>query len=804
MNTPCTLGVTRLWASVDGEKRPETRRASLPSAPCRNLACGLCAAAFLLPVVMWVPLARAQQTLRPVANRDNHLVYVPIPPDVSKEELLAPSEPLKARLHSLVRQHPALQKRLLREAPDFDLIIVFTDDSGLPILPDLEAVRERRGKTRGLTALTTAANELSFTFNSPTYPWTAGELTALNAALNDFYPTAKAVYGNPAFNITVNVRQDPTISFAGLYYVSLNEMVLHSASLDPICHEMIHAFRDDDIIALSSFEEGMTRAAEVEVFNRLPAYPHWDKNHSYTYDAYYEGLNRQKIGSRNGNLFAGYVSALLRYQLAGYAWAKAFLENSNFFSDFNRDLYARILVDPTTNFTESRLLDIAAAAQPTVEAEPFLTWYGQQGVFNTNPTHGYLLYQRMNQFTVDYFFRSPWGSETMQANATIDWAVYDYLGTLVDSGSGLTSAFGLIFFSPTFSAGYTGRIEVVAATMSPSGPITESTLAFRGSEVGVFGITFPADSGSITITPLDDPTPPVSLTVVNGGFSAPSLATARGRFIATFTDTGGQSVSKHFTKDASNYFLLMHAAPANDACEESAVIAAVPFQDTLDTSKATTLASDPVQSCTGSQNSNSVWYSFTPRSSGTVVSSAVGSDYNTVLTAYTGTCGALTEVACSDDASGLSSQFSFTATAGTTYSLEVTGLGAGGGSLHLSLTGIAGCLLDVDRKSPCCDVATDVVYVARHLLGLMPVPPDFRGLDPTIPSDAGIAAATDAIHPSLDVDMNGVAEVATDIVYIARYLVGLTPVPPDFRDLDPTIPPDAAIAAKVDALCTAP
>jgi hypothetical protein len=117
---------------------------------------------------------------------------------------------------------------------------------------------------------------------------------------------------------------------------------------------------------------------------------------------------------------------------------------------------------------------------------------------------------------------------------------------------------------------------------------------------------------------------------------------------------------------------------------------------------------------------------------------------------------------------------------------------------------ITGCIMDVDGKNPCCDVSTDVVYVARHLLGLTPVPPAFRIIDPTIPPDASVGAAIDAIRPSLDVDMNGSVDVATDVVYIARHLLGLTPVPPSFRVVDPTIPPDAAIAGKIDALCPGP
>lgn len=165
-----------------------------------------------------------------------------------------------------------------------DAIVFQLDDHGRPILPDLEAARQRR------IARTLAGNELTFTFNSPSEPWDPSEIAALTAALDDFYPTAKAIYGPPAFNITVNVRKSSGGAFVGEYNPSLNEMVLqNSVDLTVLCHEMIHAFRDDFIITLPSYEEGMTRAAEVEVFNQLAAYTHsFDEHHSYTYDVYYE------------------------------------------------------------------------------------------------------------------------------------------------------------------------------------------------------------------------------------------------------------------------------------------------------------------------------------------------------------------------------------------------------------------------------------------------------------------------------------------------------------------------------------
>jgi len=116
--------------------------------------------------------------------------------------------------------------------------------------------------------------------------------------------------------------------------------------------------------------------------------------------------------------------------------------------------------------------------------------------------------------------------------------------------------------------------------------------------------------------------------------------------------------------------------------------------------------------------------------------------------------------------------------------------------------GGAACPLDVDVDGAAAAV-TDGVYVFRRLLGLgFVVPANFRTLDPSIASDAVVAANVDAMGGGIDVDGDLVAQAATDGVYIFRRLLGLgSVVPPDFRVLDPTIPSDAVIAAKVDLLC---
>jgi hypothetical protein len=128
--------------------------------------------------------------------------------------------------------------------------------------------------------------------------------------------------------------------------------------------------------------------------------------------------------------------------------------------------------------------------------------------------------------------------------------------------------------------------------------------------------------------------------------------------------------------------------PPNDECTTATVIPALPFTDTINTSGATTGPEDIFQTCGFPPNSNSVWYTFTAPAAGTVVANTLGSSYDTVLSAYTGTCGALTEIACNDDAVGPQSEVSLLVTAGQTVLLEVTDFdpAPGGGTLVLNAT----------------------------------------------------------------------------------------------------------------------
>ena len=85
-----------------------------------------------------------------------------------------------------------------------------------------------------------------------------------------------------------------------------------------------------------------------------------------------------------------------------------------------------------------------------------------------------------------------------------------------------------------------------------------------------------------------------------------------------------------------------------------------------------------------------IGYSITPPADTMIGVDTSASDYDTVVSVYTGACGALTSVACNDDfANSPTNQnralLAFQARAGATYLIEVTGKGSGG-TLHLRVT----------------------------------------------------------------------------------------------------------------------
>jgi len=146
--------------------------------------------------------------------------------------------------------------------------------------------------------------------------------------------------------------------------------------------------------------------------------------------------------------------------------------------------------------------------------------------------------------------------------------------------------------------------------------------------------------------------------------------------------------------------------------------------------------------------SKDVWYKFVPTESGLATISLCGSSYDTSVVVYTGTCAALTRVACDDDTCGalyesIIEQFGLTA--GTTYFIRIGGWNAdaGAGTMLITVEPVAGgcdgatgscaqphetpgcdnpnCCSQVCAVNPlCCDIGWDIdcVNVAVDLCGV--------------------------------------------------------------------------------------
>jgi alpha-tubulin suppressor-like RCC1 family protein len=134
---------------------------------------------------------------------------------------------------------------------------------------------------------------------------------------------------------------------------------------------------------------------------------------------------------------------------------------------------------------------------------------------------------------------------------------------------------------------------------------------------------------------------------------------------------------------STNVSLKVIDTISNDLCSGAVVIAGANYTNTQSTLKASSFG-DPSPDCVDGFG-HGVWYQFTAPAAGLLAVDTFGSDFDTGLAFYTGSCDALTEAACNDDSGGATSQITLPATAGTTYFILAGGYGSDAGNLVLHL-----------------------------------------------------------------------------------------------------------------------
>jgi Ca2+-binding RTX toxin-like protein len=156
------------------------------------------------------------------------------------------------------------------------------------------------------------------------------------------------------------------------------------------------------------------------------------------------------------------------------------------------------------------------------------------------------------------------------------------------------------------------------------------------------------------------------------------------------------------------------APPPNDSFAGRKVVAALPYEDTQNTSEATVEPGEPT-SCT-EETKHSVWYEFTPPADGVFAADTLGSDFDTVVAVYTGTSLAdLHLVACDDDTLfSTEARVVFSAAASTTYYIQVTGYFDDAGTLVFRMREvdagvIAGTVTEEGTGLPLADICVGVL-----------------------------------------------------------------------------------------------
>lgn len=271
--------------------------------------------------------------------------------------------------------------------------------NGRLVLPEMERLQRTRGRLGG--------GEITFSYQG----WLPEDAAAIRAFVELMYPVAKRIYGDPSATITVRIVRDDTLRDSamhlrnGIYNASTNEIRINPTGvlkddMYSLTHLILYAFHDDALFAYDAWEEGFTWAATYAIFKYI--YPDYDLGESFkTFYLLqlYELLNLPGIGNPRfwpasfDQLVAANYSSVFPYSLfvfrcamAGAAWAKVYVENPNFFREFNAAYYQRY-ADGLAGHVPA-LKSIAAGVVPTVEGLPFDDWYRRQHILDTSVKDG--------------------------------------------------------------------------------------------------------------------------------------------------------------------------------------------------------------------------------------------------------------------------------------------------------------------------------------------------------------------------------------------------------------------------------
>ena len=460
----------------------------------------------------------------------------------------------------------------------FPRVIVETSGGKL-VQPNLIHTRQVGGTIGAST------NNLTFQFEG----FSTADQTALQSYLAVAYPKAKLIYGPPAFNMTVKIIQDATITAVqgGTYDPATNEIRIPPLSGNfpedtyVLLLLVLNAFHDDAMLYYDSWEQGMAGAAAYAIQTTpgvSPGYDITDPGPFYCLSVY-EAENQPELGNSTYYPASGATNMLVwRVAMARAAWQKCWIENSGFFAAFNAAYYSA--------YTDSlpgdvpTLKAIAASVLPTVEGTPFSEWYEHQYALDTSVRQGQKVYTWNIPLTQsvalipEYYTTLANGDEqplggqatTVYWDYTNQTELYAEEGNFIDIPAGGTTP-GEGFLLPTFyNIGGAQRITVQLdiAGLRRNYLYPYGQRGFELTENNIYGAILGSDAGTLNATGGNGIT---DLTVNRGvwGTRITTAALSPLQVQITYQPTGGQVFTRNVNIGWDSYVCLTEAGAQGTA-----------------------------------------------------------------------------------------------------------------------------------------------------------------------------------------------------------------------------------------------
>jgi PKD repeat protein len=232
---------------------------------------------------------------------------------------------------------------------------------------------------------------------------------------------------------------------------------------------------------------------------------------------------------------------------------------------------------------------------------------------------------------------------------------------------------------PVSSLPFSDSVVVDEASMEPGEGLGPCTFGSSNAQTVWYALTAP-DSGLVRVSDGASFSYQFIAAYRQDGFGLGGLTNLAcaswnsGTGGATFNVEAGQTyyiqAGSNFASSGSITISVQFVAPpSNDDFADATPLTSVPFSGSADTTAATVEAGEPVPACPYGASAGTVWYAFTPPTSGSY-SVSESAPFGTQAAVYTGpTLGTLTQLACR--AFG---PLTFHADADTTYYVQAGGV----------------------------------------------------------------------------------------------------------------------------------